>query len=56
MFATVIDFCIPFSNRLIFFTSEDYYVENKEVLGADEGLVICYSGFFSYGTLAFLPN
>ena len=59
MLATVIDFCIPFSNRLIFLTYEDYSVEKIVLLGADETLAAYfgfYSDFFSYCGFDFLPN
>jgi hypothetical protein len=55
----VIDFCIPFSKRLIFLTSEDYSVEDNVLLGADETLAVSfgfYSTFFSSCGFDFLPN
>ena len=55
----VIDFCIPFSKRLIFLTSEDYSLEDNVLLGADITLAASfgfYSTFFSSCGLDFLPN
>jgi hypothetical protein len=43
--ATVMDFCIPFSNKLIFLTYEDYSVEKIALLGADETLAASF-GFY----------